>query len=292
MTEAAIKVQGTVLNLFLLIFSGLWAVGAVLLLLLGRASLRALTPTSSLPWSHPSPQSSGSSWAWGPCAEQIWVPTQACPAAPWLLLLLPLGVSHGSSSVLGLSKLSYLGFCVFPPWYQSTGHRCRVWCPTGPACGLPPQPLQFLLSLTSTCLLSWALGRSLHPSANYSLIISAYQNIAFQLPFILLFACQVTSPSPRCRHCVQGWQHFLISHPVPSLSCTLPPQRSQFYFPSQKRQIPLNMQETLWINWNKLSPQISCTAPEPILQQNKSKRDGSQACQGHLRLGRLIFFQV
>lgn len=78
----------------------------------------------------------------------------------------------------------------------STGHRSK-----GTACALPPQPLQFLLALTSTCLLSWALNRSLHACANYSLIISAYQNTAFQLPFILLFACQVTSPSPRCRHC-------------------------------------------------------------------------------------------
>lgn len=43
MIEAAIKVQGTVFNVFLLIFSGPWAVGAVLLLQF------FLTPSTSLP---------------------------------------------------------------------------------------------------------------------------------------------------------------------------------------------------------------------------------------------------
>lgn len=110
---------------------------------------------------------------------------------------------------------------IFPPWYQVMGRRSEVWClkrrgmstwlrrlccasSASAAAGLAT--LQILSSLTSTCLLSWDWNRSLHPCANYSLIISAYQNAAFQLPFILLFACQITSPFPRCSHCVQGWQ--------------------------------------------------------------------------------------
>lgn len=135
---------------------------------------------------------------------------------------------------------------LFPPWYQTIGRRskvsclkrqgistwpCRLCCASSASAATRLATLQLLLSLTSTCLLSWDLNRSLHPCANYSLIISAYQNTAFQLPFILLFACQITSPFPRCSHCVQGWQssHFLISHPVPSPSCPLAPQWYQFY---------------------------------------------------------------
>lgn len=173
---------------------------------------------------------------------------------------------------------------VFSPMVSD--HRSKVWCcPKGTACGLPPQPLQFLLSLTSTCLLSWGLNRSLHPRANYSLIISAYQNTASQPPFILLFACQVTSPSPCCRHWVKGDSisefhiQFLLCpvlYPLSVLSFTSRARRDKSLSKCRKHAV------------NKPSQQIPCTAPELILQQNKRKNHGSQACQCHLRLGRLI----
>lgn len=82
------------------------------------------------------------------------------------------------------------------------------------------------------CLHSWDLNRSLHPCANYCLIISAHQNPAFQLPLILFWACQVTSPFPSHSRCIWGSmsEHFLILHPVYLPACILTPSLASVWF--------------------------------------------------------------
>lgn len=154
MIEAAIKLQGMVLNLVLLIVSGLWAADAALLLQfsLGWASQRAPDP-EHIPALHPTPASNAyrgldPAELRGPWAEQLLDahPGLSCSlscCSSWPLRALQ-GVSCEPSSALWLSKPTLSLFSPRGIRSQDTGPKSRV---------LEALPVLCLLGLCSSfCL--------------------------------------------------------------------------------------------------------------------------------------------